>query len=221
MNTKKYINTDIEPLSINDSPWCYEINEKVNDLKGAKNIGKWMLFVPRDIFNEYWKNIKALYNDKKLSNIIMIKCSTDYNNSRASDNNNGVILLYCNKSNDRQYIINIGINLLKHIDCKQCVNIDRPYIYYKSDEQTLKCTRQTGSNKNHLYKLNVMGSMCHYCDVELVEKYKMCGCHLCEDWGGCKTTEGYYIMKCPKCRRDYEKTKTIEWNSRGRLKDYF
>ena len=30
--------------------------------------------------------------------------------------------------------------------------------------------------------------MCHYCDVELEEEYKMCDCHLCEDWGGCKRT---------------------------------
>ena len=117
-----------------------------------------MLFVPTDMLNEYWKNIRDLYNDRKLSNIIQLKCSTNFNNSRASDNNNGVILLYCNKSNERQYIIDIGINLLKHIDCKLCVNINRPYIYNKSDEQTLKGTRQSGSNKNHLYKLNVMGS---------------------------------------------------------------
>ena len=69
--------------------------------------------------------------------------------------------------------------------------------------------------------MDIENISCNYCNVKLIEEYKMYDCHLCEDWGGCKKLDGYYYLKCPKCRRDYEKTKIIEWNSSGRLKDYF
>jgi len=58
-----------------------------------------------------------------------------------------------------------------------------------------------------------MDSTCSYCNIDLIEDYKVCDCRLCEDWGGCKTISGYYYLKCPKCFRDYKKTKIIKWES--------
>ena len=53
--------------------------------------------------------------------------------------------------------------------------------------------------------------LCNICNVELIKEYKKCECRLCEDWGGCKSIEGYYFLKCLGCNKEFELIKTIKW----------
>jgi hypothetical protein len=137
----EYINTDLNPIDIDGVPWLYERKEK-NMYCGN---GKWMLFYEKQLFNEKWKIATKLFRQNKLKNIISMKCSTNYNNPRASSLNEGVIILYCHTDNKFD-IINAGNNILK------LFNYDK-IMYYKTNEQTAKGTKATGSIKNYTYYL--------------------------------------------------------------------
>ncbi len=141
---KKVSNTDLLPSEISDCPWLYENknNYKLNDS------GKWMLFYPKELMDKSWNNAKKLYREKKLDGVECMKCSTLYENPRALNNSDGIIILYCNDSSKKEIIINIGKNIIDKLDYRE-----QNIIYYKTDLQTIKGTNATGCKKNYNYRL--------------------------------------------------------------------
>lgn len=144
-NMGYFINTDLLPLEVSDSPWLYEIK---ND--GVKNVdtGKWMLYYDKSLINEAWTIAKKLYRENKLDGVISMKCSTEYENPRASTFEKEIIILYCNNSSNETNIINIGKKIIEIFDYKE-----QKFLYYKTDLQTREGTISTGSKKNHTYTL--------------------------------------------------------------------
>ena len=142
---ENFINTDLLPLEVSDSPWLYE-----NKNDGVKSVdtGKWMLFYDKSLMNEAWIIAKKLYRENKLDGVKSMKCSTAYENPRASILEEGIIILYCNNSSNEETIINIGKKIIEMFDYKE-----QQIIYYKTDLQTREGTIATGSKKNHTYKL--------------------------------------------------------------------
>ena len=138
-------NTDLLPLEVSDSPWLYE-----NKNDGVKSVdtGKWMLFYDKSLMNEAWNIAKKLYRENKLDGVKSMKCSTTYENPRASTLEEGIIILYCNNSSNEETIMNIGKKIIEMFDYKE-----QKIIYYKTDLQTREGTIATGSKKNHTYKL--------------------------------------------------------------------
>jgi hypothetical protein len=157
---KKYNNSNLLPLNINKYPWIFENNGKIIE---NKDTGKWMLYYPKSILNEYWVKSKKLYKLNKLEGIKSLKCSTNYKNLRSKSNEEGVIIFYCNNSNNKDLILNIGKKIIKLLDYTE-----RSIIYYKTNEQTLYGTRATGNKKNHKYKLRneLYKSECLFTDSE-------------------------------------------------------
>ena len=80
-----------------------------------------------------------------------MKCSTQFENSRSSNKNDGVIILYCNNSTNEDEIIKIGKRIVTYIQ-----DYPNRTIYYKTDVQTHNGTRATGSTTNYTYKLNIV-----------------------------------------------------------------
>ena len=95
--------------------------------------------------------IKKLYDNKLLSDVVSLKCSTARDKPRAPRSDKGVIIFYCSDSENEKHIMSIGNNIAKHI----FEDYDANFIYYKSDSQTLNGTRATRANKNHLYRINI------------------------------------------------------------------
>jgi hypothetical protein len=142
-----FMNTDLLPLEVSDSPWLHE-NLDSEGVSIGENTGKWMLFYDKSSMNEVWISAKKLYRENKLYGIKSMKCSTAYENPRASTLDDGIIILYCNNSSNEEEIMNIGKKILEMFNYKE-----HKIIYYKTDLQTHKGTNATGSNKNHTYKL--------------------------------------------------------------------
>tara|TARA_Y100001958_G_C21213971_1_gene539458 strand:- start:1172 stop:1657 length:486 start_codon:yes stop_codon:yes gene_type:complete len=140
-----YINSDLLPLEVNESPWLVE---KKNDNCDPIDIGKWMLFYDKLLMNDAWSCTKKLFRENKLTDIISMKCSTAFENPRASTLDEGVIILYCSDSSNKEKIMNVGKNILKLLNYKK-----RKYIYYKTDNQSRNGTRATGTEKNYEYKI--------------------------------------------------------------------
>ena len=140
-----FINTDLLPLEVSDSPWLYE-----NKNDGIKSVdtGKWMLYYDKSLMNEAWNIAKKLYRENKLDGVTSMKCSTAYENPRASTLEKGIIILYCNNSSNEETIMDIGKKIIEMFDYKE-----NKIIYYKTDLQTSEGTIATGSKKNHTYKL--------------------------------------------------------------------
>ena len=161
---------------------CTELqrNVKIN----TEDLGKWMIFRPKEDIENIWEKAKKCYKSNSLNGVTHMKCSTRKDNERASSENTGVIILYCPDSHNENHIKRIGTKILEIFPCT-----DNEYIYYKTDEQTLAGTRATGQDKNYLYKLKNP----HYKPV-LSEKQCMdCWKHI-EDW---KT-------RCTNCYRQYK-----------------
>ena len=140
-----FINTDLLPLEVSDSPWLYE--NKNNNIESV-DTGKWMLFYDKSLMNGAWDIAKKLYRENKLDSVKSMKCSTAYENPRASTLGEGIIILYCNDSSKEETIMNIGKKIIEMFDYRE-----KQIIYYKTDLQTREGTISTGSKKNHTYKL--------------------------------------------------------------------
>jgi len=140
-----FINTELLPLEVSDSPW---LDENKNDGVKSVDIGKWMLFYDKSLMNEAWNIATKLYRENKLDGVKSMKCSTAYENPRASTLDEGIIILYCNNSSNEETIMNIGKKIIEMFDYKE-----KQIIYYKTDLQTREGTFATGSKKNHTYKL--------------------------------------------------------------------
>jgi hypothetical protein len=135
-----------EPTKIIDSYWVY-CEQKIKII--LKNVGKWMLFYPKIELDSKWKELCILFNENKLYGILSMKCSTGLKSER-SNSDDGVIILYCNNSDNKDEIMNIGKSIIPYIQ-------DYSYktIYYKTDVQTRSGTVSLGISNNHTYTLNV------------------------------------------------------------------
>jgi hypothetical protein len=142
LNTDKYTNTSIDPLSIDNYPWLYEDKDDIESV----NTGKWMLFYKKEKLYEKWRKAIKLYRHNQLEGVISMKCSTNYKDPRASDHSVGVIIFYCNNSEKKDEIIKYGTNI------KTLFKYERE-IAYKTDLQTLKGTRATGCKNNWTYRI--------------------------------------------------------------------
>ena len=177
------------PMNEHDAFWLFESSNK-NGIEAIDN-GKWMLFYPNDKMNEMWKFAKKFYKANQLTGVRSMKCSTAKENPRASSSDNGIIILYSSYSEDEKYIKKIGQNILATFKYQEF-----PYMYYKSDEQTFKGTRATGSEKNHMYKLKTTTDACIHTDITRTP-------HTVYDWME-GTLEKERIKKLLVCRADEE-----------------
>lgn len=137
----------LPPTKITDYPWVYEYCNSDDD-ESPHNVGKWMLFYPKSELDDAWKKCKKLFRSKKLKGVTDMKCSTSYHNPRASSLEDGVIILYCNNSQDEDNIIHIGNNIIKQLGYSE-----KKYVYYKTNYQTFEGTIATGCKKNHTYSI--------------------------------------------------------------------
>ena len=112
-----FMNTDLLPLEVSDSPWLHE-NLDSEGVSIGENTGKWMLFYDKSSMNEVWISAKKLYRENKLYGIKSMKCSTAYENPRASTLDDGIIILYCNNSSNEEEIMNIGKKILEMFNYK-------------------------------------------------------------------------------------------------------
>jgi len=48
------------------------------------------------------------------------------------------------------------------------------------------------------------------------DEYKVCSCHLCEDWGGCSNPSGTQYYKCKNCDYKYSKSINYSKNYKGK-----
>lgn len=144
-NMNDFINCDLLPLEVSNSPWLYE-NKYTNYI--TFNTGKWMLFYDKPLMNNAWLLAKKLYRENKLEGVIAMKCSTLFENPRASRSAQGIIILYCNDSSNEVSIMNIGRKILEMFQYRE-----KKIIYYKTDLQSQEGTYATGCKKNHTYKL--------------------------------------------------------------------
>jgi hypothetical protein len=128
-----------------------ELVERLLERRTGTDTGKWMLFYPKSKMNEAWVLARQLYLNGKLDDdIVSMKCSTNYENPRASSFDEGVIILYCYNSTDEDKIMRIGKKIIEAFAYKE-----RQIIYYKTDMQTREGTRATGCHRNYMYKLGV------------------------------------------------------------------
>jgi len=144
-----------KPTETDDECWLHHRNSVIEEAEYSKmdemEMGKWMMCIKKSELDQMWENCCNLYDAGKLNGIIGMKCSTNYKNSRSSDDALGVIIFYCGPSSDEIKMLEYGKNLLKFIPYYN----NYGHMYYKSDIQTLGGTRKTGQTKNWLYKIQI------------------------------------------------------------------
>lgn len=104
-----------------------------------------------------------------------MKISTCKENHRASNEDEGVLILYCAHSADRKHIKQIGRTIL---DSMQYTEQSR--VYYKTDEQTHNGANATGNTANSKYWVDnpnfvpvFVNKRCITCDTPMqVENWK-------------------------------------------------
>ena len=138
------------PTEITDSYWVFH---GTSNAKEKKDVGKWMLFYPKNMLDKKWKEMCILWDNNKLLGVLSMKCSTGKLNPRSSNDDEGIIILYCNNSGDEHEIMRIGKNIIPYI---QDYPINR--IFYKTDLQTRIGTKATGIKINYSYILNIEGA---------------------------------------------------------------
>ncbi len=163
------LHKNLDPTKIKNTYWVYEDHPTISVV--PSNIGKWMLHYYTNELNKMWRKATVLFRNKKFPGIIQMKCSTGLSNPRAYGSGKmGMIMLYCNKSNEEERITKIGKLIQTLMDYKKPM-------YYKTDEQTDKGTRATGQKKNSIYKIEEFGIK--HCIAKLKSgkrKNKDCGC---------------------------------------------
>lgn len=146
-----YTNCELNPTEVNDYPWLLEENSEITELYGEENeVGKWMIFYPKEELDSMWCEIKTIYNNKLLEGVTKIKVSTNHNTIYEDE---GVILFYCNNSYNEDFIMEIGGNILDKLNYSPYD--DTRYIYYKLDYQSKVGNRNTGQTKNYIYRLKI------------------------------------------------------------------
>ena len=77
-----------------------------------------MMFFNTSEIDEKWKCAVTLYRSGKLLGVHAMRVSTMRENFRKSDNFCHVILFFCGPNEDKDFMMKIGQNLLKHIEYK-------------------------------------------------------------------------------------------------------
>jgi hypothetical protein len=134
------------PMDVTDASWVY--HTRLTD--ETVNVGKWMLFWPNTLLNAKWQAICRAWDEGQLLGVFGMKCSTARPNPRSSNPHEGVIIMYCNNSEDEEHIMDIGKRISLHLH-----DYPREYIYYKTDEQTHVGTAATGAINNSTYRLDL------------------------------------------------------------------
>ena len=124
----------------------FEPEEKDPDLSG-----KWMLFYRPDRIDRQWQRAVHLLATGRLNGIHTIKVATARPNPRASSNAK-VLVFYCSPCTDRPKVMAAGRCLLTLFSGYSRLS---PYLYYKSDAQTMGGTRATGQLRNWLYRIRL------------------------------------------------------------------
>ena len=146
-----------KPMETLDAYWIYESNTKHNS--ASTDVGKCMLFYPKDYIPDKWDLAKLLYGDGVLTGIVSMKCSTARPNPRASNPNSGMMIFYADDSSNKELIMKIGRDI-----CRSMEYSEQPFVYYKTDDQTSIGTRATGSRRNYKYRLQTAEQQDN-CDV--------------------------------------------------------
>lgn len=128
--------------------WIYESLDIYDNIKNCSNTGKWLLFYHKSEIPDRWNEIIKLYRDGQLDGVMSMKRSTLLPNERSSCKNTGVIILYCNNSEDEERIMEIGRNIIRKTGYDF-----QDHITYKADYQTRLGTVSTGNKNCSLYKL--------------------------------------------------------------------
>jgi len=128
--------------------WIYESLDIYSNIKNCSNTGKWLLFYHKNDIPDRWNEIVKLYRDGQLDGVMSMKRSTLVPNERSSCKNTGVIILFCNKSEDEERIMEIGRNIIRKTGYDF-----QDHITYKADYQTRLGTVSTGNKNCSLYKL--------------------------------------------------------------------
>jgi len=136
-----------KPSEEKDDFWIVEHPREDNIDVG----GKWMLFYLNSAIDSAWVRAKRLFREGSLTGISCMKVSTARGNPRATSSSTKVIIFYCGPPHDEENVLKYGHNLVDMMEYRS----SNPYIYYKSDEQTLQGTRSTGQTKNHLYRITI------------------------------------------------------------------
>lgn len=106
-----------------------------------------MLFYPQDKMTEKWTLFCKLRDEGKLGGVQRMKCSTGEPNSRATNQDEGVIILYCCDSTNKDAILATGQHLFPYLN-----DYKNSKLYYKTDIQT---TLGTNAASNHTYSLTI------------------------------------------------------------------
>lgn len=109
----------------------------------AGDVGKWLLFWKDPaVLERKWAEAQRAFDDGLLPGVTRMKMST-------SGNSGGVLVLYCDRSSDRDHIMAVGDVILWAFRYDES-----EYIFYKTDAQTATGTHATGQVTNHSYKSN-------------------------------------------------------------------
>ena len=139
------------PSKVNTEPYLFA---KTNIIKSYRDVGKWMLFYPIESLDEGWSKCYYRFKDGKLPGVFQMKVSTMCENVRGSTSRNGVIILYCSHSANKDKIIKCGYTIIREVN----YDFNRK-IYYKTNKQTKRGTRSLGVSNNTKYSIKVPISM--------------------------------------------------------------
>ena len=140
-----------EPTVFDTAYWTplYPQPFSAADLK-AGDVGKWLLFWKDPaVLERKWAEAQRAFDDGLLPGVTHMKMSTRRANPRASGHSGGVLVLYCDRSSDRDHIMGVGDVILWTFRYDES-----EYIFYKTDAQTATGTHATGQVTNHSYKSN-------------------------------------------------------------------
>ncbi len=127
--------------------WIYH-DHKGRSRRLAGDGGKWMLFYDKEGLDLAWQRATAAFEAGDLPGVVDMKISTYLENPRASDPG-GVLILYCEDSQDRAHILQAGHQALAALRYS-----NQRRIWYKTAAQTRAGTRATGNTSNSAYSLD-------------------------------------------------------------------
>ena len=112
--------------------------------------GHWMMFFEESIIDHKWEQVVKSYRQGKLTGVHAMKVSTARENFTNSENLFYVIVFYCGPSDNQNEIIEIGKNLLQHVEYANIYG----YMYY-TDLQTFLTSQASGDMSKCKYKIEV------------------------------------------------------------------
>ena len=130
----------------------------------AGDVGKWLLFWKDPaVLERKWAEAQRAFDDGLLPGVTRMKMSTRRANPRASGNSAGVLVLYCDRSSDRDHIMAVGDVILWAFRYDES-----EYIFYKTDAQTGQATNHNyKSNRNPHYRPALVDQACEDCGVAI------------------------------------------------------